>query len=122
MNQLISFFSRIRVRQIIVSILVGVTFLFTGFAAENLQAQAKSMTPEAGSYQVNHSDRTNIKYQAKDADNDEVDNAAEPKKSVTENIVEKLNLKEPLPESTKKFFDQVQDKAEDVVNGTDSND
>ncbi|HEY9875427.1 MAG TPA: hypothetical protein V6D12_18490 [Candidatus Obscuribacterales bacterium] len=97
MKQVISFVQTIRLRQIIASFILGIALLLTS-AVSYAQAQpftAEPMTPEASSYQVD-----------KSGDNQDAG------KNVFENIKEKLNLDEPLPRSTKDFFNEVQGKSD----------
>jgi hypothetical protein len=109
MNRVISWLQSVTVRVVVTVFIVGCAlFLDAGFGYGNqMQALAdKASTPEASSYQV---DRTN--------DNAEnlVDNSQNKLESIADNIREKLNLDEPTPSSTKKFFKQVQGKEADVV-------
>lgn len=69
------------------------------------QALAEAVTPEAKSYQVDKTDSNGSA--TKDGGNSFIDN-----------IVEKLNLNEPIPPATKEFLSDVQDSASDVVQGT----
>lgn len=112
-KQLLPTFRKIQLRQILTTFLVGLAFLSStalGLMSYPLQAQASPLTPEAKGYQV---DRTNsqirvnpdaIKDNAEEAGGGVIDSL----KNTAETVREKLNLDEPLPDSTKAFFKQVQ--------------
>lgn len=109
--------SRIKPVQTLVAFLVGITFLVSlvlGASVYELPAQAASLTPEAKNYQVDHSNtqiRVNPEqYQDKvEETGKEVGGSL---KNAAETVRERLNLDQPLPESTKDFFKQV--RGEDV--------
>lgn len=106
MKRVISFLQTIRLRQIITVFLAGITLWVSsafGYGSE-LQAQANTQTPEATSSQVNRSG-------AEDAGDGLIDTL----KSAADNVREKLNLDEPLPESTKEFLDTAKEKANEAV-------
>lgn len=63
------------------------------------------MTPEARSYQVDHSN-TQVQINPRQSK----DQAEEAGGGLIDTVREKLNLDEPLPEGTKAFFKQVQGK------------
>lgn len=109
MNRVTSWVQSIRLRQILTAFLLGITLLFSsglGNFGNMNQALAEAVTPEAKSYQVDKTD-SNIGSDTKDGGN-----------GFIENIVEKLNLNEPVPPATKEFFSDVQDSAGDTVQGT----
>lgn len=68
-------------------------------SGNSLLAQYTSITPQGDYYQVAP------EYAGKGT----VNSVKETVKNATENVVEKLNLNEPLPPSTKKFLNQVED-------------
>ncbi|MFB2976655.1 hypothetical protein [Microseira sp. BLCC-F43] len=68
-------------------------------------AVAKALTPEAESYQVEPN------YAGKRM----VETIKDKIEAATENVVEKLNLNEPLPESTKEFLSDVESKVDETV-------
>ncbi|MGF1478702.1 MAG: hypothetical protein ACFB4I_04350 [Cyanophyceae cyanobacterium] len=76
------------------------------------QAWAEPLTPERTAYQVDETAET-VKLNAENAKN-QVENAAQGTKNslkeASENVSEKLNLDEPIPADTKKFFRQIQGK------------
>lgn len=88
-------------------ILIGLSLIFVSvFSYPNI-AEAKPLTPEATS-----------RYQVPDADyRIDIDNKkpVENLKETKDTIVEKLNLNEPLPESTKDFLRSTEDKINDTV-------
>ncbi|MBV6622273.1 MAG: hypothetical protein KI793_04835 [Rivularia sp. (in: Bacteria)] len=91
-------------------VLIGLGLVFVSvFSYPNI-AVAKPLTPEA-----------TTKYQVPDADSKididdkkPVENLKESFKETKDTIVEKLNLNEPLPESTKDFLRSTEDKIEDT--------
>ncbi|MFB2937927.1 hypothetical protein ACE1B6_21980 [Aerosakkonemataceae cyanobacterium BLCC-F154] len=97
---------KLNLRKFIVISLATVTLFFGQFfnSGNSLLAQSAAITPEGDYYQVAP------EYAGKGT----VNNVKGTVKNATENVVEKLNLNEPLPPSTKKFLNQV----EDSVNNT----
>lgn len=93
-------------RKLIVLCVATITLFLGQFfnSGNSLLAQSPGITPEGDYYQVEP------EYTGKGP----VTSVKETLKNATENIVEKLNLNEPLPPSTKKFINQV----EDSVGGT----
>ncbi|WP_038296259.1 MULTISPECIES: hypothetical protein [Nostocales] len=72
-----------------------------------LPAQADTVkTPEAKYYNA----------QPTEKDKELIDNAKKNLEDIGENIREKLNLDEPLPESTKEFLNSSENKVDEVVN------
>ena len=99
----------LRLSQIYRAILVVFAVLFVqGFGNINvLPAQADTVkTPEAKYYNA----------QPTEKDKQLVDNAKNNLKGIGENVREKLNLDEPLPESTKEFLNSSKNKVDEVVN------
>ena len=88
-------------RKLIVLCMATVTLFLGQFlnSGNSLFAQSSSITPEGDYYQVAP------EYAGKGP----VNSVKETVKNATENVVEKLNLNEPLPPSTKKFINQVED-------------
>ncbi|MFE1746113.1 hypothetical protein [Coleofasciculus sp. H7-2] len=124
MNQVISFLQGIRLRQIATVFLVSTAFFVIqafGYGTP-LQALANNttLTPETNSYQVKGADGSvNARAETlKDQTEDTGSNLLEKIGAAAENVKEKLNLDEPTPPSTKKFFNQVQDKTDNVVDKT----
>lgn len=91
-------------------VLIGLSLIFVSvFSYPNI-AEAKPLTPEATSrYQVPDAD-TKIDLD----DKKPVQNLKENLKDTKDTIVEKLNLNEPLPESTKDFLRSTEDRIEDT--------
>jgi hypothetical protein len=104
MNRVISWLQQLQLRQILTTLAIGLIFFLTAFGqfSYDLQAQAASLTPEARNYQVDNSEPAK-----------NVQKAEQGLKGAAENVREKLNLDEPLPESTKDFFKQI--RGEDVT-------
>ena len=88
-------------RKLIVLCIATVTLFLGQFlnSDNSLLAQSSSLTPEGDYYQVAPD------YSGKGT----VDSVKQTLNNATENVVEKLNLNEPLPPSTKKFLNQVED-------------
>lgn len=88
-------------RKLIVLSIATVTLFLGQFfdSGNSLLAQSGAITPEGDYYQVAP------EYGGKGT----VNSVKETVKNATENVVEKLNLNEPLPPSTKKFLNQVED-------------
>nr|WP_290221998.1 hypothetical protein [Trichocoleus desertorum] len=120
---------QIQLRQVLSAFLVGMT-LFLSAALGQLSyvpsAQAAA-TPEATRYNPDgNSTRTTsgIQIDARNAKKNLQENTGDAGgfvgaiKDAAENVTEKLNLNEPLPESTKEFLDSVtNDPAEATQNG-----
>lgn len=92
---------KLNFRKLIVLSIATITLFFGQIInpGNSLLAQSSSITPEGDYYQVAP------EYAGKGP----VNSVKETVKNATENIVEKLNLNEPLPPETKKFLNQVED-------------
>lgn len=110
MNRITSHLQKMGLRQVLATFLVGCAFwasAFLGLLSYEQPAYAASSTPAVKSYQTDQNLRqTQTSSEAKDG-------LAGSLKDTAENVKEKLNLDQPLPESTKAFFKQV--KGEDVT-------
>ncbi len=136
MNQIISFIQKIRLRQIVTTALVVLTFIVsTAFDkyGNELQAKAESVTPEAKSYQVDRTD-SQIKIDAENAKQktqeaaqnlaettkqtakDAKNNTQAAGKNFFDNVREKLNLDEPIDPGTKQAVKQLEEKASEIIN------
>ncbi|HEY9848080.1 MAG TPA: hypothetical protein V6D28_01375 [Leptolyngbyaceae cyanobacterium] len=104
MNLIIAWLGR---RTFAIFMASALCLLIYSFSYGQLPAQAKALTPEAEYYRVEPD------YAGKQM----FDNAKQKAKDITDNIVEKLNLDEPSPPSTKQFFERVEDQIRNV-NGT----
>jgi len=96
MNRVVSWLQKMQLRQIATTCLVGLLFFVSaafGQLSYSPSAIAASLTPEATDYQVQ-------------------ENTQDSGGSLIDTVREKLNLDEPLPQSTKTFIKQVQ--GEDV--------
>lgn len=107
MNRLISWLRNIRIHQIVVVFLVGFMFLLgQAFSYTNI-AQADVITPEGTYYKRIPDSQGEIR-------NDTQIKSSENKlKSVTDNVRNKLNLNEKIPQPTKEFFESTKGKVED---------
>ncbi|MBE9227980.1 hypothetical protein IQ264_21385 [Phormidium sp. LEGE 05292] len=92
---------KLNFRKLIVLSIATITLFFGQIinAGNSLLAQSSSITPEGDYYQVAP------EYAGKGP----VNSVKETVKNATENVVEKLNLNEPLPPETKNFINQVED-------------
>lgn len=100
---------QVSLRSFFLLFLIQIAFFFSiafGWGNNAQAIAAPTLTPEATKYQVDQTPTTL---------NDNSDKTTNSGKSAVENIKEKLNLDEPIPEDTKKFFRQVQGK-EDISN------
>jgi hypothetical protein len=100
-------------------LLTGVILAITVTAGQILYAppaHAAALTPEATQYQLDRSD-SHIRLdadRAKQAAKETGEGVTQSLKDTAETVREKLNLDEPLPQSTKLFFKQVQGKDVEV--------
>ncbi len=140
MNRLISWLQNVLVRVTLTLLLVGIAFFFGTFLdnSHSSQAQAEPLTPEATQYQVNSNESpfredAQEKVNAIFKDNKNPQEAPEPIRelgenlnkpqknikanleSAAENIKDKLNLDQPIYPGTKKFVNDVQEKAQSAV-------
>lgn len=110
MNQVASWLKSAQIRRILTVYLSGLILFVSvifGQLSYTQQAIAAPQTSQAKNSQVNQTNtqnRANLQQAKEDTKDSEG--------GLFENIKEKLNLDEPLPESTKDFFKQVQ--GEDV--------
>ncbi|MFQ4144799.1 hypothetical protein [Chlorogloeopsis sp. ULAP02] len=111
MNRVISWIESMRLCQIIAVLLVTIAFLFSTAFGNSYQqsAQAKALTPEAQQY---HSEGGKEFQKAVKDTQESGKNILE---SAKDNIVEKLNLNEPIPPATKEFFQDVKENTQQAV-------
>jgi predicted PurR-regulated permease PerM len=111
MNRVISWLESIRLRQLVTVLLVTIAFLFSTAFGNTYQqsAQAKALTPEAQQY---HSEGGEEFQKAVKNTQESGKNIVE---SAKENIIEKLNLNEPIPPATKEFFQDVKENTQQAV-------
>lgn len=109
---------RVQPLRTLTALLVGLIFLVSIILVASvyaLPAQATPLTPEAKAYQVDHSD-TQVRInpgQYKEKAEETGNQLGESLKNTADTVRERLNLDQPLPESTKDFFKQV--RGEDVT-------
>lgn len=123
MNQVISWLHSVVVRVIFITVIVGFALLMNvalGFG-NPLQAQAMPLlTVDTSSYRVDPDDRqqrpTNTKTELNN-NPDLIENSREKLKDTADNLRDKLNPDEPLPDSTQKFVNKFQEKAKQVTQG-----
>jgi hypothetical protein len=111
MNRL-SFWMKNILRQTVIVFLIGLTFLgIQTFSDGNamLVAQADTVKTPEGIYYKGTPDESEIR------NNQQVDNNRNDIKRAANNIREKLNLDEPVPQSTKKFLKFTERKVERAV-------
>lgn len=107
MNSLTSRLRWSPIRRVLATLFVTLTCLVgvaLGACGGMLQANAAPLTPEARSYDV---DRSDTQRSAATNRIDESNRSQEALKDTAETVREKLNLDEPLPESTRDFFKQI---------------
>ncbi|MDM9380433.1 hypothetical protein QUB80_06920 [Chlorogloeopsis sp. ULAP01] len=111
MNRVITWIEGIHLRQIVTVLLVTIAFLFSTAFGNSYQhsAQAKALTPEAQQY---HSEGGEEFQKAVKDTQESGKNILE---SAKENIIEKLNLNEPIPPATKEFFQDVKENTQQAV-------
>ena len=113
MKQVISLIKKVQLRQIFSAFLVATVLFFSApFIAGNAnQALAAGpLTPEGTAYEIDKaSSRVDPTSQRPIPPNTEG-------KNLGETLRERLNLDQPVPESTKEFFGSVKEKAEDTLN------
>lgn len=103
---------------LMIGLLMGLTFLVSvvlGASVYELPAQAAPLTPEAKAYQVDHSD-TQVHINSEPYKEQAEETGQELGKSLKNTaatVREKLNLDQPLPESTRDFVKQM--RGEDVT-------
>lgn len=121
MNRFITSLLNFRLRQIFTVFLIGLTFWsIQAFGYSNqLQAQAKPLTPEASAYQV---DNTNTSDTGALRNNKQVETGQQNLKDTADNVREKLNLDQPIYPGTKEVLNDVQDSIKDAVNAVTGND
>lgn len=100
----------IRLRRLLTSFLLGI-FLFVGsfgYLSTSLPVEAAALTPEASNYQVDPSAQTSVDPQkVADKAQEAGDGLVESIKDAADTVREKLNLDEPIPESTKTSLKQL---------------
>lgn len=100
----------IQLRRLLTGFLAGMLLLVAavGYFSNSLPAEAASLTPEARDYQVDQSDRVSVNSQrAVDEAEDAGEGIVESLKDAADTVREKLNLDEPIPESTKTSLKQL---------------
>ncbi|MBE9215916.1 hypothetical protein IQ247_25185 [Plectonema cf. radiosum LEGE 06105] len=92
-------------------VLIGLILIFISvFSYPNIAVQAATLTPEATEYNVPNPDsRINLD------NNNPIENIQQNLKYAADNVREKLNLDEPLPESTKDFLQSTEQKIDETV-------
>ena len=103
MNTIISKVQKLRLRQTLTAVVVGMIFFISaalGVLGSALPAAAEPVTPEAKSYEVSPAEREVRTPESGQG-------LGESLKNTAETVREKLNLDEPLPESTRDFIKQI---------------
>ncbi len=98
--------NRVSLRSLIIAFLVTITFW-----VNTALAQANTLTPEAKSYETDSPAVVSTKTEGKNF----LETAKEKLEEAKEDVVEKLNLNEPLPESTKEFLNDTEKTVEKVA-------
>ncbi|MEA5620603.1 hypothetical protein VB711_22575 [Cronbergia sp. UHCC 0137] len=112
MTHFFNWLTKTVLRQLTIILVVGFTFLgIQSFIPVNslLTADAETVKTPEGIYYKGTPNQKELKK-------DQLgENAQKKFKETTENIREKLNLDQPVPESTKEFLDSTQTKVEKTV-------
>lgn len=114
MSQMTAFLQKLPLRKTLAALFVSLTFLISmsiGQVVYPASAHAASMTPEAQSYQLDRGN-PNLNSGSNQARAGQSGGLIDSIQEGAENVKEKLNLDEPLPEGTKLFFKQL--KGENV--------
>lgn len=113
MNRVMSWLHKTNLRHLLATLVITLMLVIgsvLGLFGDTLQASAEPVTPEASRYQT--SGQAGIES-AKTRADEVGDEATGSLKGVADTVREKLNLDQPLPESTRDFFKQI--KGEDVT-------
>jgi hypothetical protein len=112
MKRIMTLLQNVLLRQILTVFLVGlISFTIQALSYDRgLQVQAQVMTPEEYSERVNILNRERFGKEI-----EPLEKAKTSLKETADNVKEKLNLDEPVPQSTKDFFSSVQKKVEETV-------
>ena len=122
MNRVISWLQSVLARAILTTVIVGTAFsIAISFGFGNpLPAHALPLlTVDTSSYAADPDDYRLPTYAKADGNQkpDLIENSRDKLKSAADNIKEKLNLDQPLPESTKEFLNRDQDKTDLGIKG-----
>ncbi|TFI53760.1 hypothetical protein BLD44_012090 [Mastigocladus laminosus UU774] len=122
MKKLLSLINNLRLRQILTVVLAGLTIFVMQAFSHVLPAQADETVKSPYGYYYKGTPDENIRNrdfdQNRNLTNNEkstVDNAKNNLKNTADNIREKLNLDEPIPQSTKDFLKSTKEQTEDLV-------
>lgn len=111
MNRFLKNLKSVILRLLVISFVAFTFFSFPAFSYGNrmLLAQADTVTTPEGVYYKGTPDQEEIK-------NDQpLENAQKQLKETADNIKEKLNLDEPIPDGTKEFLEDVRTNVEKSV-------
>jgi hypothetical protein len=110
MKKLVYWFKSLILKRTDAVAAIGLSLLLiSALSYPNMAAQAATLTPEASRYSVPEPDSP-IDIN----NNNPIENLKENLEDTKETIVEKLNLNEPLPESTKDFLRSTENRIEDT--------
>jgi hypothetical protein len=100
-----NFLDKIGISRLLVIVILEIALVFgLPFAkTNNDRALADSVVSNQDSYRIEKSDKTPYFSSDNSLHQEKADNA----ESIKEKVIEKLNLNEPVPPSTKKFFKQI---------------
>jgi hypothetical protein len=122
MNRIISRLQSVLARAILTTVIVGTTFLINvalGFGNPLPAHALPLLTIDSSSYAVDP-DKERLPTYAKADGNqkpDLIENSRDKLKNAADNIREKLNLAQPLPESRKEFLNGDKDKTDLGIKG-----
>ncbi|MFM2060836.1 MAG: hypothetical protein RLZZ507_506 [Cyanobacteriota bacterium] len=111
MNHFLKNLQRVILRLLVISFVVFSFFGFPVFSSGNMMliAQADTVTTPEGIYYKGTPDAAEIR------NDQQVENAQKRLKDTADNVRERLNLDEPIPESTKEFLQDVRTNVEKTV-------
>lgn len=111
MNRFFKNLQRVILRLLVISFVAFTLFGFQAFTSSNvmLLAQADTVTTPEGVYYKGTPDPGEIR------NDQQVENSQRRLKETADNVREKLNLDEPMPESTREFLKDVRTKVEKSV-------
>jgi|GEM_PF-6253843 len=110
-----SFIKPMPLRRVVTILLLAVTVWLGSAFSYSHTLQAKTLTPEANSYQVDRSKAEKGTNRAQYLREDLVENSQNQLKNTANNVKEKLKLKEPQTSSQSKVAHQVQEKINEAI-------
>ncbi|WP_414529841.1 hypothetical protein [Nodularia chucula] len=113
MQRVFSWLQNMLLRQIFIVFLIGFSFFsfeIFNYGNDMLLARVETVKSPEGIYYKGTPNEQDLRR-----NNSQVDNVQKNLKETTRNVIEKLNLDEPIPQGTKEFLDSVQNQVEETV-------